>query len=56
VIDRGQIVEHGTHAELLVRNGAYARLYRLQTSLDPEATPATVAPRTCEHQVVEGRT
>jgi subfamily B ATP-binding cassette protein MsbA len=30
VVDRGRIAEHGTHAELLHRGGAYARLYALQ--------------------------
>jgi subfamily B ATP-binding cassette protein MsbA len=30
VIDAGRIVEAGTHAELLVRGGAYQRLYALQ--------------------------
>ena len=30
VLDRGRIIEAGRHAELLQRNGYYARLYRLQ--------------------------
>jgi ATP-binding cassette subfamily B protein len=30
VVERGRIVEQGTHAVLLARNGAYARLYREQ--------------------------
>jgi ATP-binding cassette, subfamily B, bacterial MsbA len=32
VLTQGKVVEAGTHTELLARNGAYARLYRLQFS------------------------
>ena len=32
VVDKGEIVERGTHAELLERGGLYARLYNEQFS------------------------
>jgi ATP-binding cassette, subfamily B, bacterial MsbA len=41
VLDRGEIVERGTHAELLARRGAYYRLYSLQFG---EADEASVVP------------
>jgi ATP-binding cassette, subfamily B, bacterial len=31
VLDNGRVIEHGTHAELLTRRGAYARLVEQQT-------------------------
>ena len=31
VLDKGQIVEQGTHAELLERNGLYAKLWNHQS-------------------------
>jgi subfamily B ATP-binding cassette protein MsbA len=34
VVEEGQIVERGTHAELLARNGRYAEMYRRQHDLE----------------------
>jgi ATP-binding cassette subfamily B protein len=30
VLDRGSVIEHGTHDELLAKDGRYARLFNLQ--------------------------
>ena len=49
VLDRGEIVEQGTHAELLAKRGAYSRLYTLQfggngEADDPAGSPNRMAP------------
>jgi subfamily B ATP-binding cassette protein MsbA len=41
VLDRGQIVEQGTHATLLALDGVYARLYRGQFRAGEDATAVT---------------
>jgi subfamily B ATP-binding cassette protein MsbA len=37
VLDHGRLVEQGSHAELLARNGAYARLYATQFAVEASA-------------------
>ncbi len=48
VLDRGQIVERGTHEELLSLGGTYARLWQHQSGgfLNDEAIPAMLATAT----------
>jgi subfamily B ATP-binding cassette protein MsbA len=36
VLDRGRLVESGTHAELLTRNGLYRRLHDMQYFVETE--------------------
>lgn len=43
VFDDGRIVEDGSHAELMKRNGLYARMYRAQAKWYGEAGPVQTA-------------
>jgi len=43
VLDRGRIVERGTHAALLLRDGMYARMWRLQQDEERHIPPPDAA-------------
>lgn len=43
VVERGRIVESGTHDDLLPRGGAYAKLYELQLREEPSESEASGA-------------
>ncbi|MBQ8907541.1 MAG: ABC transporter ATP-binding protein [Clostridia bacterium] len=43
VVDKGRIMEMGTHEELLAQNGIYARLYRLQFREEGEGSEDAAA-------------
>jgi ATP-binding cassette subfamily B protein len=36
VMDKGRIIQKGTHEELLIQDGMYRRIYDLQTRIDEE--------------------
>jgi subfamily B ATP-binding cassette protein MsbA len=44
LMEDGRLAETGTHAELLARNGAYARLCRAQSLIDPDGAAPAPAP------------
>jgi ATP-binding cassette subfamily B protein len=45
VLDRGQVVEEGSHDELMARQGAYYNLYQAQArNVDADMDDADVAP------------
>jgi subfamily B ATP-binding cassette protein MsbA len=48
VLDRGRVVEHGTHGALLARRGHYHRLHALQFA---DASPTETRPRKAESPV-----
>ena len=43
LMENGRVMETGTHAELVAKNGAYAKLYAMQFADDEGNEPAAVA-------------
>jgi ATP-binding cassette subfamily B protein len=36
VLDKGRIIQMGTHAELMVQDGVYQKIYDIQTQIEAE--------------------
>jgi hypothetical protein len=51
VINRGEIVERGRHAELMTLNGLYAGLYRQQMDLAQHELPVSPTPGNGQHDL-----
>jgi ATP-binding cassette subfamily B protein len=39
VLDRGRIIQQGTHRELMAQEGIYRKIYDLQARVEEEITP-----------------
>jgi ATP-binding cassette subfamily B protein len=42
VLEGGRVADHGTHAELIARDGLYKRLWAIQAELEDEERAALV--------------
>ena len=54
VMDQGRIVEAGSHTELLERQGAYARFYRMQFADDDEGETSGLTHTGIEEEAHDG--
>ncbi len=50
VFDQGQLIEQGTHAQLLAADGTYARLVRIQTSVSKDPSVDLLMSESVERQ------
>jgi len=49
VFDRGQLIEQGTHAELLAVDGQYAKMVKLQATVSRNASVDAILQHTAQH-------
>lgn len=54
-LEQGQVLEQGTHAELMQRDGQYAALYQMQTAMREENNPSDNSQPTSDRHKLEAR-